>query len=137
VFVANDTYCWSLIEDAISRGADVSAPLQTRIKNVIEALQSLASTDDSSEFLQRFVAAIADMDLVRAAAGQISRSITTIADLAMAAGIPPAAAHRYAADWLATLQGALMLQAFLGDTGCFTRTLQRLADLSKQGRHPV
>jgi hypothetical protein len=133
--VANDTYCWSLIEKAISRGSDISAPLHSRIQNVTDALRSLGSTEDSSGFLDRFVAASADMNVVRAAASQISQSITTIADLAMAAGIPPAAARRYAADWLATLQGALMLQAFLGETGCFIRTLQRLEDLNRQERH--
>lgn len=71
------------------------------------------------------------MNLVRAATGQMSQSITTIADLAMSAGMPPATARRYAADWIATLQGALMLQAFLGETEGFTRTLLRLTELNK------
>jgi hypothetical protein len=129
--VANETCCWSLVEQAISKGADVKAPLQKRIQNVIDALRALAGTDDSSDFLERFVAASADMDIVRAAAGKISQSITTIADLAMSAGMPPAAARRYASDWLATLQGALILQAFLGEVGCFSRTLERLAELNR------
>jgi hypothetical protein len=127
--VAENTCCWSLIEGAITIGADESAPLHTRIQRVVDSLRALASTGNSPEFLSRFLVISFDTDLIRAAADKINNSIATVATLAVFSGMAPLSAQTYAADWVATLQGSLVLLAFVNEPGPFSRTLQRLLDL--------
>lgn len=128
--MAEDTCCWGLIEGAISIGADESAPLSARVQRVVYALRALASTKDSPEFLSRFLVISFDTELVRAAASKINNSIATVANIAGTAGMAPSSAQSYATDWVATLQGALVLLAIIGESGPFTRTLQRLLDIA-------
>jgi hypothetical protein len=45
----------------------------------------------------------------------------------------PVRARHFAEDWIARLQGALILQAATGDTGVFTRALNSLLELAKEG----
>jgi len=73
--------------------------------------------------------------VIRAAKDHITDSIDIIADLATSAGMPQSAAQTYTADWIAKLQGALMLLASLGDTSFFTRALQNLSELADQAAH--
>lgn len=127
--MTHETCCWSLIDEAIRTGTDVSIPLQARLQLVADAL---ASTGNSVEFLNRFLSASANTAAVRVAEDHINHSIARIADLASDAGMAKSSAQAYAADWIAALQGALMMRAFMGQTGPFTRTIQSLLELADQ-----
>jgi len=127
--MTNETCCWSVIDEAIQRGTDVSTPLEARLQLIVDAL---ASRGNSVEFLNWFLSTSANCAAIRLAEDHIKHSIARIADLASDAGMATSSAQAYAADWIASLQGALMMRAFMGQTGPFTRTIQSLLELADQ-----
>ena len=58
--------------------------------------------------------------------------IEAIDGLAAESGMSPARARSFAEDWVARLQGALILQAATGDTGPFMRAMDALLELAKE-----
>ncbi len=58
--------------------------------------------------------------------------IEAIAILAQESGMPPTRAKNFAEDWVAGLQGALILQAATADAGAFIRSMDALMALTKK-----
>jgi len=58
--------------------------------------------------------------------------IEAIRDLAQESGMTAAKAEHFAQDWVARLQGALLLQAANGDLGPYKRAMAALLDLSQE-----
>ena len=58
--------------------------------------------------------------------------VETIDNLAVESGMSPTRARNLAEDWVARLQGALILQAATGDTGPSKRAIAALLDLPKE-----
>ena len=70
------------------------------------------------------------------AAHQIAQEIFTIwiegvAALARESGMSPAKARQFGEDWIARVQGSLILYAANGDCGPFEPAMAQLADLAK------
>jgi hypothetical protein len=128
---AEENYCWSTIEEVLSRGEDSTAPLGERLKRIADGIRSLALAGDPSPFLRRFLDVSVDLDRVRAAAEPIDHSIAIVAELARTAGYNTTAAQTFAFDWVAGLQGGLLLLAFLSEPDGLIRTLDRLLALEK------
>lgn len=127
----------ALIDTAILDVAQAPDPLRVRVRKIVAALEQiyvggrtlcvlgqLAATD---------VGATARQSLQRA----LEHWIKAISGLAQEGGMSPARARPFAEDWVARLQGALILQAATGSTGAFERALQTLLDLAKDEPAPI
>jgi hypothetical protein len=64
--------------------------------------------------------------------GAFAHWIGAIERLAKDAGMPPVRARNFAEDWVAQLQGTLILQAATGNLAPFERTMKTLLDLAKE-----
>jgi len=62
-----------------------------------------------------------------------SHWIDAVEALARESGMSPVRARHFAEDWVARLQGALILQAATGDLGPFKRAMAALTELAKDG----
>ena len=67
-----------------------------------------------------------------------SHWIEAISTLAQGSGMPLARARSFAEDWVARVQGALILQAAIGDTRPFERAMDALMEITKKStRGPI
>jgi TetR/AcrR family transcriptional repressor of lmrAB and yxaGH operons len=128
-----------LIDTEILQVARMSGSMKTRIRKIIAMLNQIYENGRAPCVLAGMATSTLAGDLqqgLRKAFGNWSEAIET---LAKESGMPPVRARHFAEDWIARLQGALILQAATGDAGVFTRALNSLLDLAKEGaaRDPV
>jgi TetR/AcrR family transcriptional repressor of lmrAB and yxaGH operons len=120
-----------LIDSEILHTARAGGSLKARIRKVVAALDHMYAGGRTPCVLGQLANAS-----VGAGARQHLREvfacwIEAIAKLASDSGMPPVRAHHFAQDWVARLQGGLLLQAATGDAGAYERTLKALAELGK------
>ncbi|WP_321895446.1 TetR/AcrR family transcriptional regulator [Paraburkholderia heleia] len=112
----------------IARGA---GSLRTRIRKIVTTLDQMYVGGSTPCVLGQLSSASigteARQNLVRA----LVHWIEAIEILARESGISPVKARHFAEDWVARLQGALILRAAMDEIGPYKRAMNALLDLSK------
>ena len=121
-----------LIDSAILDVAQAPESLKARLRKIATALREMYAGGRTPCVLGQLSSATIGTD----ARAHLQRSFAHwtrgIEILATDSGLPQARARQFAEDWVARLQGTLILQAATADTGPFERALQALLDLAKK-----
>jgi TetR/AcrR family transcriptional repressor of lmrAB and yxaGH operons len=127
----------ALIDTAILDVAQRPGPLRSRIRKIVGELEQLYLGGRTLCVLGHLAAADVGSAARRSLQQAMEHWIRAIDGLARESGMPPARTRAFAEDWVARLQGALILQAAIGGTGAFERTLVVLLDLAKDKPAPA
>ena len=122
----------AFIQSAITDVAKSREPLKIRIRKIAAAFDQLYAGGCNPCVLGKL--AIAD---IGAAGHQLARDIlelwtTAIAELARDSGMPGTRARQFAEDWIARVQGSLILHSANGDRKPFERALSALTQLAEK-----
>jgi hypothetical protein len=126
-----------LIDNAILEVARVREPLKVRVRKVVAAFEQMFGGGRTSCVLGQLSNASIGADARQRLRQAFAHWIDAIESLAAESGMSPARARNFAEDWVARLQGALILQAATGDTGPFKRAMDALVDLAKVDAKPI
>lgn len=127
----------SLIDSAILETAQGADPLKVRIRKIVAALEQFYAGGRTPCVLGQLAASDVGATARQSLQLAFEHWIKAIDGLARESGLPPGRARSFAEDWVARVQGALILQAATGSTGAFERALQALFDLAKDEPLPV
>lgn len=121
----------ALIDNAILGVAQGPEALKVRIRKIVATLEQIYGGGRTSCVL----AHLATSGIGSVARESLRKSfehwIDAISKLAIEAGRSPVRARNFGEDWVALLQGALILQAGTGNTGTFGRAMETLLNLTK------
>lgn len=121
----------SLIDDAILQVAQGPEPLRVRIRRIVAALEQFYAGGRTPCVLGQLATATLGTGARQNLREAFSHWIAAIAAIAAESGLAPEPARNFAEDWIARLQGALILQAASGDPAPFHRAMTALEDLAK------
>ena len=127
----------ALVDTAILDVARARDPLRVRVRKIAAALQQLYAGGRTLCVLGQLAAADVGTTARQSLQQALEHWIKAIEGLARESGMPPGRARSFAEDWVACLQGALILQAGTGSTGPFERTLRALLELAKDEASPT
>lgn len=122
----------ALIDSAIVEVAQSSDPLKARLRRIVASLERLYGGGRTPCVLGQLATASIGTGGRQNLRQAFTHWIGAIAGLAAESGMSPARARHFAEDWVARLQGALILQAASGDTGPFKRAMNALLELAKE-----
>lgn len=122
----------ALIDRAIVAVAESQDPLRSRVRRIVASLEQLYAGGRNSCVLGQLATATIGPAGRRNLREAFAHWIGAIAGVAAETGMSPAAARHFAEDWVARLQGALILQSASGDTGPFKRAMAALTELAKE-----
>jgi AcrR family transcriptional regulator len=122
-----------LIDHAILDVARSEASLKLRVRKIIATLEQIYSGGRTPCVLGQLATAAIGNTARKHLREAFEHWICAIAELALEAGMPGSRARKFAEDWVASLQGSLLLQAATGDTGPFERTLKSLLRFASLG----
>ena len=122
----------AFMQTAIAEVANAPEPMRVRIRKIIAALNQIYAGGQKPCVLGRL--AVSD---IGPAGHQLAHDIFAIwrdavATLARERGMSNIRARRFAEDWIARVQGSLILYAAMNDCGPFERTMIPLLDLAKE-----
>lgn len=120
----------ALIDDTIAKVAHSSDPLKVRADRLVAAFEQIFARGRTSCVLGQLATADVGAAGRQGLSAAFGQWIEAIAHLAAESGMSPLRARHYAEDWVARLQGALILQAASGDTGPFERAMDALHELA-------
>lgn len=120
----------TLIDAEIAQVALASSPLKARVRKIVALLNQMYSGGRTLCVLGRLATSSVRAETQQGLRTVFELWIGAIAALAEESGMPSQRARYFAEDWIARLQGALILQAATGDTGAFERTLDGLIELA-------
>lgn len=122
----------ALISTAILGVAEGSEPLKVRLRRIVATFEQIYGGGRTSCVLGHLatseIGAVARQSLRQS----FEQWIVAIAKLASEAGMSPVRARNYAEDWVAQLQGSLILQAATGNAEPFARTMAALLNLARE-----
>lgn len=122
-----------LIDHAILEQARSEAPLKIKARKIVASLEQIYSGGRTPCVLGQLATAAIGSTARKHLQTAFAHWITALAELAREAGMPASRARKFAEDWVASLQGSLILQAATGDAGPFERTLKSLLQLASHG----
>ena len=121
-----------VIQAAVDDIARSDEPLRARLRKIVAALEEIYAGGRSPCALGK-LATSSIGGSARIVLQQVFALWTdAVAALARDSGMSSVRARQFGQDWVARLQGALILHAANGDTGPFERTLSALLDLAKE-----
>lgn len=125
------------LQSALADVANAQEPLASRIARIVKAFDQMYDGGRNPCLLGKM--AMADLG---AAGRQLTQDVfelwtAAIASLARSSGMPAARARRFAEDWIARLQGSLILHAANGDRRPFARTMRALTELAGKQARPA
>jgi AcrR family transcriptional regulator len=123
----------TVIDSDIAEVAKSSLSLKARLRKIVALLNQMYSGGRTLCVLGRLATSSVRPDAIDGLRHAFEIWIDAIALLAKESGMPARRAATYAEDWIARLQGALIMQAATGDTGAFERTLEALLELGEKG----
>ena len=128
------THGKAFIQKSLADVARSTLPLKERIRKIIAALDGLYAGGRNPCVLGRLA-----VSEIGPGGRQIAREIfalwtDAIAELARESGMSQARSRQYAEDWIARVQGSLILYAATGDCSPFERAMASLLELAKQKR---
>lgn len=121
----------SIIDTAILAVAKGPEPLKVRVRKVIATLDQVYSGGRNPCVLGQLATSKVGADARQGLRMAFSHWIEAIAILAAESGMTPVKARQFGEDWVARLQGSLVLQAAEGETSPFVRTMAALQELAK------
>lgn len=126
----------AFIQSALVDVARSPEPLRIRIRKIIRALETLYAGGSNPCVLGRLA-----VSEIGPKGRKIAQEIFTIwtdaiARLAGESGMPQLRAHHFAEDWVARVQGTLILFAATGDCTPFERAMASLLELAKEKPPP-
>lgn len=121
----------TFIQGNIASAANTPEPLKTRVRNVVAALNELYSDGRSHCVLARLACAEIGSDGRRLVQEILGLWTNAIAKLASDSGMRQVQAQVFAEDWIAKLQGSLVIYAANGDLKPFQRNMDSLTALAK------
>ncbi len=121
----------AMIDSHIFQVAQAPETLRVRVRKIVSALQQMYSGGRTLCVLGQLATASIGPSARDSLRNSLDRWTTAIAKLARDSGMKDARANEFAEDWVARLQGALILQAANGSTSAFERALKALLDLAK------
>lgn len=122
----------SVIETRILHAAHTAEPLRIRIGKIASALEQIYSGGRTPCVLGQLATADVGPSAQQSLKSSFAQWTAAIAILARDSGMGEAHARDFAENWVAWLQGALILQAASDSTGAFERALKTLRDLADQ-----
>ncbi len=121
----------AMIDREILNAARSSGTLKARIRRIVSALDQFYAGGRTPCVLGQLATARIGTEARGGLHLAFTHWIEAIEALARENGMPPAKARHFAEDWIARVQGALILQAANGDTGPYRRAMSTLIELSK------
>lgn len=121
----------ALIDSAILEAAQSAEPLKTRVRRIASAIEAFYDGGRTACVLGQLSGSAIGPNARHSLQEAFAHWINAIAVLAVESGMSPVRARNFAEDWVARIQGALILQAANGSTGVFDRALRSLHDLAK------
>ena len=118
-----------LIDLAILEEARSGMPLKVRLRKIVTSLEQIYSGGRTPCVLGQLATAAIGSTARKHLRQAFEHWIRAVAELAGEAGMPAGRAKKFAEDWVASLQGSLILQAATGDAGPFERALKCLLEL--------
>lgn len=127
----------AFIQSAIADVVQSREPLKGRVNKVVKALNELYAGGRNPCVLAKL--AIAE---IGSSGHALARDIfdlwtAAIAELARDSGLPPTRARQFAEDWIARLQGSLILHSATGDRKPFERAISALTRLTDKEPTPA
>lgn len=122
----------AVIDTEILGMARAPGSLKTRIQKIIAILNHMYAGGRTRCVLGQLASSQLGPDGRQGLRTAFSHWIEAIAILAQESGMPPTRAKNFAEDWVAGLQGALILQAATADAGAFVRSMDALTALTKK-----
>ena len=126
-----------MIESEILDAAQSSGTLKARIRRIVATLDQIYAGGRAPCVLGQLttsgIGAVAKKRLHRA----FMHWIDGIGTLARESGMSPVKARHFSEDWVARLQGTLILQAVSEDAGPYKRTMNMLLELSNEDTAPL
>lgn len=122
----------TVIDGGIAEVAKSSLSLKARIRKIVALLNQMYSGGRTLCVLGQLATSSVRSDASDGLRQAFEIWINAIALLAEESGMPARRATTFAEDWIARLQGALIMQAATGDTGAFERTLEALRALGEK-----
>jgi TetR/AcrR family transcriptional regulator, lmrAB and yxaGH operons repressor len=122
----------ALIDREILSAAQSSGTLKARIRKIVAALDRIYAGGRTPCVLGQLATSSIGSAAKQGLHLAFAHWIEAIGTLARESGMSPAKATHFAEDWVARLQGALILQAASGDAGPYKRTMNTLLELSKE-----
>ena len=124
----------AVIDWEIFQVADSSESLRVRVRRIVSALEGMYSGGRTPCILGQLATASLGPLARQSLRSSLEQWTVAIAKLARETGMREARAREFAEDWVARLQGALIVQAANGSTRPFERVLKSLLDLAKDTR---
>lgn len=124
----------AVIDSQIFQIAKTSESLKVRVRKIVAALEQMYSGGRTPCILGQLATASIGPSARESLRNSFEQWTAAIATLARDAGMKEASARDFAEDWVARLQGALILQAANGSTKPFERVLKALLALAKDTR---
>jgi TetR/AcrR family transcriptional repressor of lmrAB and yxaGH operons len=122
----------AVVEKEIFSVAQSGEPLITRGKRIASALETIYGGGTTPCILGQLAGANIAPAARQSLLNSFEQWTVAIAKLARDSGMPDSRARSFAEDWIARLQGALLLQAANGTTEPFRRALKALLDLTNR-----
>jgi AcrR family transcriptional regulator len=121
----------AFIQSAVADVARSPEPLKARIRRIIAAFDQLYASGRNLCLLGRL--AVSD---IGPTGHQMAREIfatwsDAVGELARESGLSPTRSRHFAEDWIAQIQGSLILYAASGDCAPFERAMHLLSALAK------
>ena len=121
----------AVINREIVDAAKSAAPLKARVHKVAAALEQMYAGGRTACVLGQLANSSLDKDVRGGLRLAFDHWIDAIGILAKDSGMPAERAHHFAQDWVAWVQGTLVMQAATGDTSSFHRAMDALIALAK------
>lgn len=122
----------TLIDGAILNAAQASGPLKTRLRKIVAALDQIYAGGRTLCVLGQLAAAALGPEGQHRLRTAFAHWITAIEVVAVESGMTAARAHAFAEDWVARVQGALILQAATGGKAAYERAMEALLALAQE-----
>ncbi|MFN7999209.1 MAG: TetR/AcrR family transcriptional regulator [Bryobacteraceae bacterium] len=126
----------AFIQSALADVARSPEPLRMRIRKIIRALETLYAGGSNPCVLGRLAVSEIGPGGRKIAQEIFTLWVDAIARLAGESGISQLRAHQFAEDWVARVQGTLILYAATGDRTPFERAMASLLELAKEKPSP-
>ena len=121
----------AMIDRDILGAAQASGTLKARIRRIVSTLDQIYSGGRTPCVLGQLATSSIGTDAKGGLHVAFGHWIEAIEALARESGMPPVKARHFAEDWIARVQGALILQAANGDTSPYRRAMSALLELSR------
>lgn len=125
-----------LLDSAILGAAHGSEPLKIRVRKIVATFEHLYRGGHTPCVLGQLATSGIGSGARQSLRKSFEHWIDAISKLAAEAGMPPARARNFGEDWVARLQGALILQAATANAGPFKRAMSTLLELTRQTDTP-